>query len=282
MRLQVFEAAWNLFDKDVSAIEAIVGTSADTRAQLSAFLATRDRPSEAVRLWTSLSPAEKAQQRKTGEDLMKVLFEKKQFRASQAVALDLGVESAAGVGQFSNGGFENPVSSPGTSLFGWQIANVPQSEVAPDASQRHNGARSLRVIFNGFSNPGYYNITQVVVVEPSTRYRMEVYVRTQDLKSGGTPLIEVANIADNKVLGATEPFSLGRNDWHLVTLEFSTPENTEGIYVRTNRAYCGEVCPIFGIIWYDDFNLQRLGQSSGAGPDGRAGRDGNVKAAAAR
>lgn len=277
-RSLIFDAAWNIYDRDVAAIERVVGEDAGTRAQLAAFLATRQRAEDAVRLWKSLSADEKKAEHKTGEDLFKALFEKKQYRAAQELARDIGVESGESVGRFANGGFENGISAPGVSLFGWQINPVAQTQVSFDSEQHHGGLRSLRIIFDGFSRPAYYNITQLVVVEPNTRYRFEGYVRTQDLKSGGAPLIEVVNTADNKVLGTTPAFPLGRNDWQPVTVEFSTPADTEGIYVRTNRAFCGEVCPIFGIIWYDDFNLERLGQSSGAGQDSRAtGRDSSPK-----
>ncbi len=276
-RSLIFEAAWNIYDKDVKAIEGVVGESAAVRAQLAAFLATHAHAEDAVRLWTSLSADEKKEERKTGELLLRGLFDKKQYRAAQELARDLGVESGEGAGKFANGGFETAISSPGASLFGWQINPVAQTEVAVDSAQHHSGVRSLRIIFNGFSKTAYYNITQLVVIEPSTRYRFEVYVRTQDLKSGGAPLIEVANTVDNKVLGTSAPFPLGRNDWQQVTIEFSTPSDTDSIYVRTNRAFCGEVCPIFGIIWYDDFNLERLGQASGAGQDSRASRDGGAK-----
>ncbi len=266
MRPQVFMAAWHVYDKDLKAIENAVGDNAETRAQLAAYLAANDRADDAVRMWTGLSATDKNQQRKIGESLTRTLYDRKQYRAAQIMALDLGLESAEGPGRIANAGFENAISAPGTSLFGWQIKPVAQTEVAFDASQHHSGGRSLRIIFNGFSATNYYNIGQIVVVEPSTRYRFEGFVRTQDLKSGGTPLLEIANAMDLKVLGASTPFSMGRNDWQPVTIEFSTPDKTDGIHVRTNRAYCGEVCPIFGIIWYDDFNLENLGPAGVAEP----------------
>jgi Flp pilus assembly protein TadD len=275
-RGQVFDAAWNIFDKDVQTIERAVGESASVRAQLAAFLAAHERADDAVRLWTSLSASEKQQERKTGEDLLKALFDRKQYLAARELARDLGVESAEEVGRIANSGFENSISAPGASLFGWQVNGVAQTEAAIDSGMHRTGNRSLRIIFNGFAKPAYYNIVQVVPVEANTRYRLTAYVRTQDLKSGGTPLIEVANTADNKVLGTSAPFPLGRNDWQPVTIEFSTPDKTEGIYVRTNRAFCGEVCPIFGIIWYDDFNLERLGQGGGATGGDRSVRDGGA------
>lgn len=268
-RGQVFTLAWNIYGEDVKTMQRVLGESAATRAQLAAFLAAREKSAEAVQLWTSLSASEKKEHRKMGEDLMKALYGKKQYRAAQELARDLELESAESVGQIANSGFENVIDPPGTSLFGWQLSPVSQTELTVVSSQRHAGNRSLRIIFNGYSKANFYNVSQLIVVEPNTRYRFEGYVRTQDLKSGGTPLIEAANVADNKVLGTSQPFPLGRNDWYPVTFEFSTPEKTEAIYLRTNRAFCGDVCPIYGTIWYDDFNLQRLGQS-GEGGQGRA------------
>jgi hypothetical protein len=282
MRQQVFSAAWKVFDKDVKAIENVVGQGAETRAQLAAYLAANDRADEAVRLWTSLNPTEKNEHRKTGEAVMRSLYEKKQYRAAQLLARDLGIESAEGPGHFANAGFEDSISTAGVSLFGWQITPIAQTEVTVDSSQRHGGARSLRLVFTGFQKPAYYNISQLVVVEPSTRYRAEGYVRTQDLQSAGTPLLEVANALDGKVIGTSASFPMGRNDWQLVTIEFSTPDKTEGIYVRTNRAFCGEVCPIFGMIWYDDFNLQKLGPGASPGQNSGAGRDSKAGASANR
>ncbi len=281
-RGQIFEAAWRVYDKDLAAIERAVGSGAATRAQLAAFLAGRDQAADAVRLWTSLSPAEKKEQRKTGENLLTALVEKKQYRAALDLARDLGMDSADAIGQFTNPGFENPIAGPGTMIFGWQIAPVYQAEVSLDSGQRHSGNRSLRITFNGFSKPNYYNISQLIVVDPNTRYRFEAYVRTQDLKSGGTPLFEVANVSDGKILGASTPFSLGRNDWQPFTIEFLTPDKSDAIYVRTNRAFCGDVCPIFGTIWYDDFNLQRLGPGSGSGQSGNETGSSSAGTAAAR
>ena len=273
MRPLVFSAAWSVYDKDVKAIESVVGVGGESRAQLASYLAANDRADDAVRLWTSLNPNEKVEQRKIGEAVMRSLYDKKHYRAAQTIARDIGIESADGPGSFANGGFESSISTAGTSLFGWQITPVAQTEVTLDASQHHSGNRSLRVVFSGFQKAAYYNIGQTVVVEPSTHYRFEGFVKTQDLQSAGTPLIEIANTLDGKVIGTSTPFPLGPNDWQPVSIDFTTPDNTEGIHVRTNRAFCGDVCPIFGIIWYDDFNLQNLGSGIGPGKDTRAGRD---------
>jgi hypothetical protein len=96
------------------------------------------------------------------------------------------------------------------------------------------------------------------VVEPKTRYRLRFFVRTENLKSAGGLMVEIINANDDKSIAQTKPFQMSTNDWQEVTVEFTTPEATEGIQIRTIRSYCGDSCPITGTFWYDDFDLTRL------------------------
>jgi hypothetical protein len=83
-------------------------------------------------------------------------------------------------------------------------------------------------------------------------------VRTENLKSGGPPFVEVWNIPDGAILAATEPFQSGTADWRQYSVEFTAPESIQGVGIRTARAYCGEQCPIVGVMWYDEFKLEKI------------------------
>jgi hypothetical protein len=83
-------------------------------------------------------------------------------------------------------------------------------------------------------------------------------VRTENLKSGGAPTINIINGADDKLVAVSKPFPTGTNDWQEITLDFASPENTEGIIIKTGRTYCGDNCPIVGAFWYDDFRLSKI------------------------
>ncbi|HWW73833.1 MAG TPA: hypothetical protein VNZ44_00470, partial [Pyrinomonadaceae bacterium] len=51
----------------------------------------------------------------------------------------------------------------------------------------------------------------------------------------------------------------GTNEWKQNSIEFTTGPNTEAFVIRIVRAGCPEgACPIYGKIWYDDFNLERV------------------------
>jgi hypothetical protein len=119
----------------------------------------------------------------------------------------------------------------------------------------------------------FKNISQLVAVEPSAQYRLEFYVRIEDLKTGGPPLVQIFDGADEAtVLASSPPLPNGTFDWQAVTMDFKTPPKSEAVIMRVVRAPCGtdSVCPIFGIVWYDDFNLQRINGSTGASDNGKA------------
>ncbi|HEX8709480.1 MAG TPA: carbohydrate binding domain-containing protein [Pyrinomonadaceae bacterium] len=269
LRPQLFNVAWALYGENIDAVKQAVGDSAAARAEFAVYLMGRQRPDEALGLWSGLSPAEKKEQRETGDALLKSLLAQKRYRDAVSIAADLnGGNDAGKVGQFINGSFENDINTEETSVFNWQVKSDPQAQVAIDGSTAHGGARSLRILFKASTTLAFNNVAQLIAVEPAAQYRFECYVRTADLKSAGTPVIEVLDGADNTtVLGSSQPLSPGTQDWQPITVTFKTPPKTEAVTVRIGRALCGSdaVCPIFGMVWYDDFNLQRLGAAAATG-----------------
>lgn len=279
LRPQIFNAAWVVFGEDVDAINRAAGGSAAARAELAVYVAGRGRFDEALRLWASLTPEEKKQQRASGEGVVDALLSAKRYRSALEVGRDLGGAEAprAGVGAISNPGFEEDINAAGARTFEWKVRSVPQATIGFDQATKHGGARSLRVTFKSPSTLAFSNISQTVVVEPGQAYRLEFYVRTQDLKSGGTPLLEVVDGADGKtVLASTPALANGTRDWEAQAVDFKVPDGSEAILIRVRREAChgDAVCPIFGLVWYDDFNLQRTGGGSGGpGAKGSGAKD---------
>ena len=120
------------------------------------------------------------------------------------------------------------------------------------------GNRSLRVTFKGFNKPTISNILQTAVVEPGRKYRLQFWVRTENLRSAGMPMIEIVNANDEKAMVRSDKFLTGTADWQQITVDLAIPLNCNGISIRTIREFCGEECPITGIFWYDDFSLTKL------------------------
>jgi tetratricopeptide (TPR) repeat protein len=263
LRPQLFNVAWTLYGQNIDEIKRIVGDSAVARSEFAVYLIGRQRPDDALGIWSSLQPAERKAQREAGQAIIKSLLEQKRYRAAQDIFSDLNPGGdAAKLSQFVNNGFEEDIDTSAASVFNWQIKSAPQAQIAIDSSVAHSGARSLRILFKSSSTLSFNNVSQLVTVEPAAQYQFECYVRAEDLKSAGTPIIEIVDATDGKtVLGASSPLATGTYDWQPVTINFKTPPQTEAVTVRLNRATCGAdaVCPIFGTVWYDDFNLQRSG-----------------------
>ncbi|HZH33587.1 MAG TPA: carbohydrate binding domain-containing protein [Pyrinomonadaceae bacterium] len=260
LRQQVFYLAWENIGQNAAEIEAAVGNAPQIRAALAPFYAAKKLPDDALRIWQSLSQAEKEEFRSDGETAAKVLFEKQHFRAAVAMYRELGVANAE-IGQIQNGGFESEINNSNDNFLGWQVQKLKNLDVTIDAGQRREGRRSLRLTFNGFREPTLQAATQYVAVEPNARYRLSFAVKTTELKSAGTPLVEAVDARTTKTLAASQPFADGTKDWQNVSVEFSTSADLEAVLIRTVRAFCGENCPIVGVVWYDEFKLERLGKN---------------------
>lgn len=269
-RPQMFDLAWHVLRADMPAVLAAIGDAAETRAGLATYLLKQQRTDDALRLWSALTPAQQGEQRATGEQIVQTLLAMKHYRAALAVQRDLlgqrqGAQGGSGpdVGQLLNGGFEAPVGPAGKSWYDWQVAPVAQAQISLDERVKHDGARSLRLVFNAASALDFHHVSQSVVVEPQQRYRLSYFVRTEELNSASTLLTQVVDAGEPAhVLAASAPLAAGASDWQAVTLEFTTGTQTEAIIVRLVRSSCAEtLCPLFGKVWYDDFNLQSLGHT---------------------
>lgn len=258
-REQVFSLAWEYFDKDAGQLEKVAGDMPETRASLAYFFAAHGRAADSLRNWNLLSDNDKAANHAIGKGIALGLYEQRHFAQALEFSKQNGDDTGAKAGTVTNPGFELPITDAGSSWFGWQITrNDPKVEITADQKVKHLGDRSLRVGFRGYIKPSLANIAQTVVVEPKTRYRLRFSVRTESLKSSGGLMVEIVNANDDKSIVQSKQFEMGTNDWQEQTVEFTAPDNCDGIQIRTTRSYCGESCPINGTLWYDDFELTKL------------------------
>ncbi|MGI8786615.1 MAG: carbohydrate binding domain-containing protein [Pyrinomonadaceae bacterium] len=257
-RDQVFSIAWDYYDKDTARLEQIAGDSPSVRAGLAKFYASKERAEDSLRIWNTLSEEDRQANTAIAKVIAQAFYEKRIFRQSLEFIRGLGIEPEARQETVQNGGFERPIGNIKDTYFGWRVAPIEKVEVKLDPTQKHEGSRSLRITFSGYSEPTLYAISQYVTVEPSAKYRLTFWFRTENLKSGGTPALEIYNANDDKGIVKSDSFPTGTSDWQQVKLEFIAPANAEAVGLRTVRAFCGNVCPIFGTLWYDDFKLERL------------------------
>jgi tetratricopeptide (TPR) repeat protein len=259
-REQVFQLAWEYFEKDPAMVERYAAEGPDVRASLALFYARAGSPENAVRIWNTLEPEARDAHRGIAKLITQHLYTKRFYRATLEFARQTGIDREAASGVISNGGFESFIGESKDTLFGWRVNRSDgKLDVAAESAVKAEGARSLRLRFRGYAKPEIYNVVQLVAVEPGT-YELTFSIRTEDLRTGGEPLVEVVNANTDEILAASPRFPLGTNDWQRLSVQFVVPEGCEGIVVRTNRVSCGETCPITGTVWYDDFRLQRRTQ----------------------
>ncbi len=145
--------------------------------------------------------------------------------------------------------------------FGWRISrDQPTVTISVDAGTPHSGSKDLRIDFNGNSNPGTAIVSQLVLVEPSSRYKLSFAGRSQDMVSGGLPfVIAVDNAKPSQLLGRSPTLAKGTTDWLPYSFEFTTTADTKAILLNVLRENCTtSPCPSFGSISLDSFYLQKL------------------------
>ncbi|MCU1267771.1 MAG: hypothetical protein JWM21_4089 [Acidobacteria bacterium] len=162
----------------------------------------------------------------------------------------------------SDPGFEqeSDLDEPG---FGWRAdATVTKAQGAVlslDPSNAQAGKSSLRIEFRGDSDPLAPLITQLVIATPNTHYHLKFVARTEEIVSGGLPLIAVTDAAGNVPLGTTQPLPHPNSNWQNFDLDFQTGPATNAIQIGLRRESCSKSpCPIFGLLWLDSFSLQKL------------------------
>jgi tetratricopeptide (TPR) repeat protein len=257
---QLFSLAWQLNKSDFESLKAAVGNSPEMRAAFSKYLLERGHFDEGLRLWSSLSETEKRENRVAADAMIGSLISTAHYHLAMQIWNEVapGPTYRAELGHILDGGFEDNLAHGPGAVFGWQVQSNSQVQIGIDAAAGHSGSRSLRVYFQVRSHIEAINVSQLVPVKPDTDYDFECYLKTDKLESAETPVISIVNATDSVFLGSSPPAPSGNSGWQRISFSFKTGPTTEAVRVRMVRNTCGDsaVCPIFGTVWYDDFNLK--------------------------
>ena len=222
------ELAWAGSRGDAGRFNQMIDPSnASQRLIVGRFLAKHGKAREAVELFHATGGIADDDQKA----LVRELLITKQFAAAYEVwasgraGLDV---TGNGVATITDGGFESKIAlgDPG---FGWQVnSEVPTFKVVleTETTMIREGSRSLRVEWNGNSNPISQLVTQIVLVEPNTSYRLSFSAMGKRLVSGGLPIVVVsdASVREYKVLGESDVITGTERDWNDYKIEFKTGE----------------------------------------------------------
>jgi hypothetical protein len=143
--------------------------------------------------------------------------------------------------------------------FGWRADHkAPSLTLSLDAANPKDGRSSLRVDFNGDSDPGTPIISQLVLIEPKTHYELRFSCRTEGIVSGGPPNVFVLDAHDNQVLVQSGALPATTAGWRDSTVDFISSESAAAVQISVQRDRCAKSpCPIFGRLWLDSFSLQK-------------------------
>ena len=257
---QLFNLAGQLYKNDFDSLKTSVGDRPGMRAAFSKYLIERGRFDEGLRLWNSLTELDKRESRLAADSIIGSLVGNQRYHQAMEIWNEVAPGPAyhAELGHILDKGFEDNLAHGPGAVFGWQVQSNPQVQIGIDAGQGHSGSRSLRVYFQVRTHIDTINVSQLVPVKPNTEYEFECYLKTERLESAETPVVVIANAADESSLAGSSTAPTANNDWQRVSLTFKTGAKTEAVKVKMLRNSCpnSPVCPIFGTIWYDDFDLK--------------------------
>lgn len=85
--------------------------------------------------------------------------------------------------------------------------------------------------FSGNSDPATQIISQLVMVEPNSRYRLHFAARSESIVSGGLPRVAVVGPANKEIPGQTNAFPESVSNWQDYSIDFNSKETTSAIRI---------------------------------------------------
>lgn len=157
----------------------------------------------------------------------------------------------------ADGGFEGELRTDEEG-FGWRFErDVRGVSLSLDTDSPREGGRSLKVEYAGASDPSARAVSQLIPVEPGSRYRLNFSARTKELLTGGPPYVSVVSASKSgETLAASQPFPAGTNAWQDFSFEFDAPTVGAARVLLTRQPCASSPCPAFGGVWLDAFKLQ--------------------------
>ena len=253
----LIELAWGISRGDVKLTEELTQMNGDKmHLAFARLLARRGKGQEAIAQLRGAGNLPEAVRHELIDQLLANRAFKEAFEIWKGTP---GFESASEHSgpAIYDGGFEGTLPF-GETGFGWRVPrDLQATSISLYTDQPHSGSKSLRIEFSGNSNP---NVSQLILLEPSRRYRINFASRSQDVVTGGLPLLVVSDAGgDSKRLGQSPPLAKGTSEWQSFSFEFTTTPGTTAVVLSLQRESCTtSPCPIFGSISLDSFSVEQL------------------------
>lgn len=255
---QALMLLWPALNNDIQAMDRI--TAPRTPAMnlaLARFLVNQGKTEDAMKYFRAAGGLSDEERRTLVADLLA----RKKFNMAYEVWASNSSERKTAGEYFVNGGFEDSAAL-GQIGFDWQFGEGKAAVKAVlDQEEHRNGEHSVRIDWNGNSDPNAVIASQLILVNPKTRYRLTFSAQTRDLITIGVPSISVIDLggAAEAVLGQPVLLPTGSTGWQNYSVEFETGDQTRAVRIAIARANCPiQPCAAFGSAWFDDFSLIKL------------------------
>ena len=158
--------------------------------------------------------------------------------------------------RISNGRLAGEILNGG---LDWRVVPVDGARVIQEPPGDKEGARGLRIEFDGTQNLNYAQVSQYVVVEPGMRYRFSAAVRTAGITTDSGPRFRITDAYDAQGLSLTTAGETGSSEAHSVPLDFRTGPRTRLLLVQVIRTPSGKFANrIAGTLWITQVSLEEV------------------------
>lgn len=242
--------------------------ASETKVAYVDFLSKQGDDEAAYQIWRSAEPQLRSVSFASVQPYLERLISDDRIDEAASVWRTLqrmGTVSGAGMTSDANlifnGDFEQDPLNAG---FDWRKSDQT-TFLAIDfaATGAYHGVRCLGVNFTVNRNEAYEPAYQIVPVLPNHAYKLEAYVRSEEVTSDTGPYLRVTDPQHLSFADALSETTVGTTPWHLVHVEFSTGPDARSVKVSVWRPK-GRTFPmgISGMFWVDSVSLHDMGRNS--------------------
>ena len=140
--------------------------------------------------------------------------------------------------------------------FSWEYRAIDQGvSIALDKAEKHSGAQSLRLSFDGKHDPNLEAACTLAIVQPSTTYRFSGWIKSQAITSDQGIALRLHAVEGFAPVANTRQV-VGTNPWTLVDQSWTSGPDVHRVRVCVIRdASENPAVRISGTAWVDDVNL---------------------------
>ncbi|HZM86968.1 MAG TPA: tetratricopeptide repeat protein [Blastocatellia bacterium] len=252
------DLVWRVSGGKLTVMQAIAAGDPKSAFALAKFLLNQSRVPEAIKVFEDIDRDSRLTSPESAA-FVNTLIANNRFEEARQVWLGIvaGDKQSEGIApRISNGGFEFDVIK-GFEQFDWTIARNEYAVASVDSGVARTGSRSLRIDFLGRDTTRLDGqVRQMILVSPGVRFRLECYVKTENLVSPEGPRVVVTDVTSSTEIASSDPIAPGSGDWRRVEFEFTAPPNARGVVVTIKRVPKFSFDqPTRGAVWFDDFLL---------------------------